>query len=208
MNAFISFGNAQELKPEDVPKLSMTQQCAIVFERFRQMKTRSLLFKIILANKLDLGLDALLTLVSVIFNYASPFYLKKILDGLAIGTPEAMSQAYIFAFLALLASILKGVSDLFHLWHARRAVVRIKAELTAAIYDKALRRKDASGVLAVKEEAGTEGEKKGKTSNADTGKVVNLMSGDSQRISNTAAGVYYLYGSPLEIVVASAFLYK
>lgn len=100
-----------------------------------------------------------------------------------------MSRAYVYAFLAFLSSSLKAVSDLLHLWHGRRATVRIKAELTAAIYDKALRRKDASGVVAEKEaETGEEKDKKEKKSNADTGKVVNLMAGEvSFSIEGTSA---------------------
>ena len=52
---------------------------AIVFDRFRQLKNHSLLAKLFLANKLDLFLDAIFTLISVVFNYAGPFFLKKIL---------------------------------------------------------------------------------------------------------------------------------
>lgn len=147
----------------------------------------------------------------------------RIRDGLTDRSPEAMSKAYVYAFLAFLSSSLKAVSDLLHLWHGRRATVRIRSELTAAIYDKALRRKDASGVITAKEEEGADGEKKEKKSNADTGKVVNLMAGklinsahgiieltvgDTNRIANTIAGAYYIYGSPFEIIVASVFLYK
>lgn len=91
---------------------------------------------------------------------------------------------------------------MLHLWHSRRATVRIKAELTvsalslqvttadfaradktqAAVYDKALRRKDVSGVIGGKEdekeqEKGKDGAPAEKKSNADSGKVVNLMAG-------------------------------
>ena len=102
-------------------------------------------------------------------------------DGLTDGTPAAMSRAYVYALLAFLASSSKAVSDLLHLWHGRRATVRIKSQLTAAIYDKALRRKDASGVVAEKETEDKDGkdkEKEEKKSNADTGKIVNLMAGE------------------------------
>jgi hypothetical protein len=54
-------------------------QTAYLFERFSQLKGSSLLRKMLWANKLDLGLDATLTLVSVVLNYASPFFLKRIL---------------------------------------------------------------------------------------------------------------------------------
>jgi ABC-type multidrug transport system fused ATPase/permease subunit len=207
MNPFIKFANEKELDDEDLPPMSLTQQTAIAFEGFRQVRVKSLLYRIFLTNKLDLMLDALLTASSVVLNYAGPFFLKRILDGLSSKTPESMSIAYIYALFALLASCLKGVSDLFHLWHSRRATSRIKAELTAAIYDKALRRKDMSGLTTAKE--GNEGdEKNAPKSNADAGKVVNLMASDATRISNIVALAYYIYSSPIEIVIASIFLYK
>nr|ODN96123.1 ATP-binding cassette transporter [Cryptococcus depauperatus CBS 7855] len=209
VDSFIKFGNTQELEPENLPHLSLTQQTAIVFERFRQLTTRKLAMKLFIANRLDLALDASLTFVSVILNYAGPYFLKRILDGLDTKSREAISRAYVYAFGALLASILKALVDLLHLWHGRRAAVRIKAELTAAIYDKALRRKDASGVVSRSEDETTEKDgKETKMSNADSGKVVNLMSGDTTRISNTVSGAYFIYSAPFEIVVASIFLYS
>nr|XP_019008083.1 ATP-binding cassette transporter [Kwoniella pini CBS 10737]OCF46864.1 ATP-binding cassette transporter [Kwoniella pini CBS 10737] len=211
VNEFIAFGASKELDPEDLPKLSLKQQTAIVFDRFNQLKTSSLLKQIFLANKLDLGSDAALTLLAVVFNYAGPYFLKKILDGIDNKSARAMSQAYIFAFLAFLASTLKALVDLLHLWHGRRAALRIKAELTAAIFDKALRRKDASGIVTTKEDEekeAKEGGKAEKKSNADSGKVVNLMAGDTNRIGNTVSGGYFIYGAPFEIIVASVFLYN
>lgn len=34
-----------------------------------------------------------------------------------------------------------------HLWFGRRAAVRVRSELMVAIYDKALKRKDFSGIV-------------------------------------------------------------
>lgn len=71
---------------------------------------------------------------------------------------------------------LQTLADLIHLWHSRRASLRIYSQLTAAIYEKALKRKDTSGVVG--EKAG-EDEKEGGT--AEAGKVVNLMASDANR---------------------------
>jgi hypothetical protein len=79
VNPFITFGTSKELEPEDLPNLSLRMQTAVVFDRFRQVLGSSLLRRILLANKLDLAMDAGFTLVSVIFNYAGPFFLKMIL---------------------------------------------------------------------------------------------------------------------------------
>lgn len=108
----IRLGNAQELQPEDLPPLSMTLQAGPIFQRFRDTAARSLLFKILWANKFDLGFDASFTYLSVIFNYAGPFFLKRILDGLADPTPETIARAYVYAGLAFLASISKVCIEL------------------------------------------------------------------------------------------------
>lgn len=79
VDSFIRYGNSQELEPEDLPPLSMTQQTRIVFEKFRQAATSKLVYKLFLVNKLDMALDGSLTLVSVILNYAGPFFLNRIL---------------------------------------------------------------------------------------------------------------------------------
>ena len=64
---------------EDLPNLSMSMKTAVVFEQFRQIGSSTLLRKLFFAHKLDLMLDCTLTIISVIFNYAGPFFLKKIL---------------------------------------------------------------------------------------------------------------------------------
>jgi hypothetical protein len=53
-------------------------------------------------------MDALLTLVAAVFNYAGPFFLKRILD--AIVDPnnrQARARAYVYALLTFLASLVK-----------------------------------------------------------------------------------------------------
>jgi hypothetical protein len=79
VDSFIRFGNTKELQPEDLPNLSLTQQCSHIFRSFNDIKASSLLRKIFWANRLDLILDATLCLASVVFNYAGPFFLKRIL---------------------------------------------------------------------------------------------------------------------------------
>jgi ABC-type multidrug transport system fused ATPase/permease subunit len=147
--------------------------------------------------------------------------MKKILDALDNDTPgsnEEISRAYIYAFLAFLASVLKAQSDVQHLWFGRRAATRVKNELMSSIYEKALKRKDFSGIVDSKDtpatasDGGTNGkaskdtpgkkEKKGSKevdtkSGADVGKIVQLMSGDTNRIGFMISGMYMLYVSRL-----------
>jgi hypothetical protein len=67
------------MQPEDLPPLSLTMQTSVIFHRFRDLSSSTLLRRILSANAIDLALDGLLTLCSVVFNYAGPFFLKRIL---------------------------------------------------------------------------------------------------------------------------------
>ncbi|KAG8816885.1 hypothetical protein FRC17_000158 [Serendipita sp. 399] len=252
-------GTGRTLKEEEVWPLSPTFACKPLFTKFQSLlspsqttkRRMSLLKQLWKANSLDMILDFLLTLTSVICNYASPFFLKKILDAVsqpssASGKPspslvisppafnwlfflnphEIRAQAYVFAVLAFLASILKAQSDVQHLWYGRRASTRMRSELMSAIFEKSLKRKDFSGSVnkddksAVTELRGKQKGKDGakgkqdpkkpdtKKAGADIGKIVNLMSNDANRVSNTAASLYMLYGAPLELIVGSIFLYQ
>ncbi|KAJ1031099.1 hypothetical protein NDA18_002318 [Ustilago nuda] len=132
----------------------------------------NILRQIIWINSRDLALDFILTIVSYTLAYASPFFLRQILGALQSREEEpvqhalyvapvtnivtfdkydaidpAKKRAFLYAVFALLASVIKTQTDLQHLYFSRRAGVRIKSELTLAIYDKALRRKDISGSL-------------------------------------------------------------
>jgi hypothetical protein len=76
----------------------------------------------------------------------------------------------------------------------------------AAIYDKALKRKDFSGVVNKnnsKEVSSSDGKRDSKSKakeddpkpGADIGKIVNLMAGDANRVAMTSSAMYYIYGS-------------
>lgn len=72
------------------------------------LRASKLLYKLWLANSLDVTMDVLLTVVSVVFNYTGPFFLKRILDSIdENSTPEDRAKAYIYAFLTFVCTILK-----------------------------------------------------------------------------------------------------
>ncbi|GJJ10347.1 hypothetical protein Clacol_004573 [Clathrus columnatus] len=249
-------GTHETLNEPDIWNLSPTMQSKAVYEKFISLKRRTLLRRIFASNSLDLILDFTLTVSSVVFNYAQPYFLnllegaqrffRGILESLEQqNNPEARSRAYIYAFLSFLATLLQGEADLQHLWYGRRATTRIRSSLMAAIYAKALVRKDFSGIIDKKQGEENSGEsgsqshsrspsaasaserqpllngdsKKGgktkkkeedpkNTSGADVGKIVNLMSGDANRLAMTVSGAYYIYSAPFELVIASVFLYQ
>ncbi|KAF8526563.1 hypothetical protein BU17DRAFT_82663 [Hysterangium stoloniferum] len=242
-------GTNDTLNEPDVWDLSPTMASKVVYTKFSKIDGKGLLKRLWVANSLDLILDFVLTFVSVVFNYAGPFFLKRILDSLDTKTysPEARSRAYIYAFLTFLSTVCKAETDVLHLWFGRRASTRIRSGLMASIYAKALVRKDYSGIIDKKEKEEKEAkpksaepsiasnsvnqpllngngngkDKKARKSKkkdakkddapaagADIGKIVNIMSGDANRICMITSGAYFIYGAPFEIVIASVFLYQ
>ncbi|KAK0200579.1 hypothetical protein DFS33DRAFT_1362775 [Desarmillaria ectypa] len=223
-------GRYNTLNDIDVWNLSPSFQSRPLFIKFSNVVRSSLLRKIWASNSLDIILDALFTVLSVIFNYTTPFFLNRILASIGPhATPEDRTNAYIYAFLMFIMSVARAELDLQHLWFGRRAATRIRSELMAAIYDKALKRKDFSGIVDVdkgeaaddkKDAATANGTDKGKAkakeddkgddpkAGADVGKIVNLMAGDANKISNMVTGAYYIYGAPLEIIIGGIFLYQ
>ncbi|KAG6908992.1 hypothetical protein DXG01_002481 [Tephrocybe rancida] len=223
-------GRYTTLNEKDVWALSPTLQSRSIFIKFVTLPQTTLLRKLFTANSLDLFLDFSLTLVSALFNYIGPFFLKRILDAidLTTPTPESRTQAYIYAVLAFICSLCKAQANVQHLWFGRRAGTRIRSELMASIYDKALKRKDFSGIVRTDKKAGTEdkdeeeeGRSKSKNKSkkdeqqsdeakagADIGKIVNLMAGDADKVSRTVSASYVIYGAPFEILLASIFLYN
>ncbi|CDO68600.1 hypothetical protein BN946_scf184996.g31 [Trametes cinnabarina] len=210
-------GTYNTLYETDVWALSPTMQARPLHIKFSR-STGKLLKRIWATNSLDLIVDFVLTYVSIIFNYAGPFFLKQILDALSASgrNPEMRALAFVYALLAFASSLCKAQADVQHLWFGRRAATRVRSELMASIYDKALKRKDFSGIVnkdgldkkkpdSAKKLTGKEDDPK---AGADIGKIVNLMAGDANRISMTLSSLYFIYGAPFEILIAGFFLYQ
>jgi hypothetical protein len=190
----LAAARARTLEKEDVWVLSPLNQSKHVHRRFAEERTkrRSLLLSIILFNLGDMLIDFSLSFVSVVyvtsgefkvdvpanhilrFEYASLFFMKVILD--SIEQPGSISRdaAIVYALAAFLCSMLKGQSDLQHLYFGRRASIRGKLASTVYLFDKALKRRDLSGIASKKvdEDASEEERKKAeKNAGADIGKV-------------------------------------
>ena len=183
-------------------------------------------------NSLDLTLSLSLGLTGSVLSYSAPYFLKEILT--ALSNPDDPSQkksAYIYASLALAFQILRAELDLIQLWHERRAILRTRSCLTGMVYEKALKRRDGSGVITTETEVKAPGGGKGlvitgidrvkkveakpstkpekKTATGgSTGKIVQLMSGDSMRLANQLMSLSSFFAAPVELVIAITFLYQ
>ncbi|TDL18519.1 multidrug resistance-associated ABC transporter [Rickenella mellea] len=199
-------GTSATLNESDVWELSPTMQSRPVFLRLGDRKRRTLFRTLLAANSFDIIMDYGGAIISVFFNYTGPFFLKRILDAIDNPTPESRGRAYVYAILAFIFNLLRAQADLQHLWFSRRAAIRIRTELMLSIYDKALKRKDFSGIVAKQNEDGEASKNEERKAGAGVGKIVNLMAGDATRIAGTA--VFFVFSQPVEIGIALTMLYQ
>ncbi|KAF7298743.1 ATP-dependent bile acid permease [Mycena indigotica] len=192
-------GTHNTLNEIDVWNMSPTMQSLPVFVKFQTIYRSTLLRRVIAANSFDIIIDFIVTILGIFFEYAGPFLLKQLLDVLEQKNPSPRDKALAHLLAALI----------------RRTTARVRSQLMAAIYDKALKRKDFSGVVKEKEkdDGKTKAESAGKEeekakSSADVGKIVNLMSSDAEDLSFIASSIYMLYGAPFEVAIGSVFLYQ
>jgi ABC-type multidrug transport system fused ATPase/permease subunit len=113
-----------------------------------------------------------------------------------------------YAALALVAAVVRAELDLQHRWIGRRAGIRMRSELMAVIYDKALKRKDFAGVVDKKKGDNKKEEAEEERTSADVGKIVNMMSNDTNEISYLTWTMNMFYSSLIEIAIASFYLYQ
>ncbi|BGP41473.1 hypothetical protein JCM10449v2_005460 [Rhodotorula kratochvilovae] len=214
MSGIMRVAKARPLRPSDVWELSLNNRAEVLSRRFASLRSKTLTRKLLRASARDIGIDASLKLVASTSEYLRPFFVQKILENLTLAyvspSPSAPAtdapwspreKAYLFASLAFLAALLKTLAQQRHFHYARRIGMRLRSELTVALFEKALKRREAPG----REKADG---KEQEGDSASVGKVISLVSEDVNRVLRMGCDSHLLYGAPLELVLGLGFLYN
>ncbi|KAH8112485.1 hypothetical protein DFH11DRAFT_1545837 [Phellopilus nigrolimitatus] len=195
--ALITRGTRTTLNEDDVWNLTITMRVRPVFRKFADLKQSSLMWKVWAANSLDI---------------------ICIINAVDTGSPAAHMRAYLFAALMFGAHVLKAEANVQHLWFGRRAAVRIRSQLMSAIYDKALKRRDFSGIVnTYAKDVKVDGEEGNKIKGRNRDKKAEKKEKErKEKADDPKAGAdismlvserYSIYGAPFGIVIACTFLY-
>ncbi|KAM0786571.1 hypothetical protein ACM66B_002027 [Microbotryomycetes sp. NB124-2] len=221
MDPLMSLARKRPLKPSDVWSLSLNNRTAVLARKFRMLKEETLLGKIMHASARDVLIDFTLKLVAVSCNYLRPFWIQRVLESLTAASATRSAQtrvdeewtprdkAYVYAIFAFLSLCGACLAQQRHFHHARRIGMRLRSELTVAVYEKSLKRKELSGKTHAP--SGTSGPGKSDHKNEDAasvGKVVSLISDDTNRVLRMGCDSHLIYGAPLEIILALSFLFN
>jgi ABC transporter transmembrane region len=197
------------LRPADVWKLRSTNDTGLLYSKYRRLKG-SLLSRILRLSAHDAALDALWKIVGVTMNYAAPALSKRILECIEAGEQDSTTSpgqwsprlyAFALAVCALLIVVLRFIAELINYHQARQVGLRIRLVLTVELFDKVLRRMKLNQAQSQETDEHASGA-------ADIGTVVNFIATDINNLLRLGCDLHSLYGAPIEIVVATLFLYS
>ncbi|KAF4573251.1 hypothetical protein EYR36_007762 [Pleurotus pulmonarius] len=191
------------LNESDVWSLSPFLKHKNIFEKFLEYKTahpkHSLLRFLLTSNSLDLILSITLEMWSAVIGFVPAYALQEILALLGENGPEARLKAFYWAVITFLAHLTFAQKDLLKSWHTRRCYERTRGQLFCNLHYKALKRQDVSKQGSHEDD---------KQSNADLGKILNLMQGDSYAVAQRFWDFSGLFAAPVRLVIALVFLYN
>ncbi|KAJ7197871.1 hypothetical protein C8J57DRAFT_1262609 [Mycena rebaudengoi] len=167
----------------------------------------------VLIKFVTMPLDFIGTLLSILFSYAAPFFLKHILDAVDHPDKNEQDKAYIYAILMFICSVCKR--------RRGRGESQKCGRHTPALSTEEQKKSKANSDQKLAKEA-----QKPKAG-ADIGKIINLLASDTSTVTIETSRVsskflhvvypvsllsgkvlYLSYGAPIKIVVASVFLYQ
>ncbi|CDH57434.1 abc bile acid [Lichtheimia corymbifera JMRC:FSU:9682] len=212
----------RKLNDNDLPTLPPIYRGYNLFYIFGESRGHNLLRRIWDANRVAIILQVVLALISSVLYYVPHFYtnrLLKLIQDMGEGhrTENGVEEGFMIVIQQGISFVLLGlnIGQLWY-WAASSLQVRLKAMLNIEIYHKTLRRLDsaiASGGQE-KEESGKKTSEEDDTKSEEededvtsTGQIVNLMSTDSDRISEFSTWWFNAITCPAELVVGTYFLY-
>ncbi|OJD19343.1 hypothetical protein AJ78_00705 [Emergomyces pasteurianus Ep9510] len=232
-------GYRKSLEMQDVWNLLPSYQAAAVLADFRQAKrTSALAWRLLRYFDRTLLLQGAWTIFSGFFSFLPTWLLKLILEYLQDPENTPKNAAWLYVTLLFFCAAIQGVADGQALWMGRKLSVKLRAIIIGELYAKALRRKAGAISKASKDAAkpqkqtqkkknkkkrslawntqadtDAESSEQQKADEPDTqanvGKIINLMAIDSFKISEICAYLHYLWASfPVQTIIAIYILYK
>lgn len=215
---------------EDLPKMDHYTRSQDLSDSWAEKeRPRTLWVEVVFAHKWPFVIQWTLTLIQAFGNFAPQFvnfHLLKILEDRIPGTPID-SQAWIWVFVLTIATIGSSWIESWLFWISwSELAIPVRSQLSALIFQKALRRKDVKGTAkpsvavssgpdiseiaigdsAAKDKPEIVDEEPEEDELKSKQQTVNLIGVDAKRISDFCSFNYYFPGSVFKLVVSFVFL--
>ncbi|KAF9973828.1 hypothetical protein BGZ73_002885 [Actinomortierella ambigua] len=200
VNSLIYLGYKRPVQDEDLPDIETLDYSVYSLHRYQAVKgeSKTLFRALVKVLRGEFLAQLAWSLPWCAFVNTSPYCLNKIIRYLE--EPEGpVEDAFFYVFVLLFASFAESLCMQAALHIGRRIFVHVSSIVNNEIFAKTLRRKDMSS--APSEDSG-EGNKKESSSN-----ISNLVAVDIRKLEVPFSYVFYLYGYPIQFVIASFQLY-
>ncbi|KAJ5731311.1 uncharacterized protein N7483_005819 [Penicillium malachiteum] len=224
LNTTLSRNN---LELTDLPKLRAEKRVDRLRERFENSKGSGKIWKgLFFAHWRPLGLQLILTAVIGALTFGPQFALFNILKSLEGRDQEGWTPLRSWIWVIALGTfmLMSSLVEAWLFWSVfSKIAIPVNAELTAVVFAKSMRRKDAKHTKKSKEttndthasakalladkpkEEEEDDEEDGKKSRQS---IINLAAVDARRISDVTSFLYQIPSAILKIVIGCGFLVK
>lgn len=190
MRPLITKGQTRAMEDEDVWDLGYEYKHQRLHSAFRVLQG-SVTKRVFMANGLDLVIITLLGLLQLAATLAIPVLLQQLLASMQ--DPKSSGNATItYACIALLFRLVNAQSQVFALWHQRRAYERSRGEMITMLYEKVLNRK----ILGAKQEP-IEGQSNGHSNGESNGTADGNANGSATKETSHFQRVF---GGPIRFI--------
>ncbi|KAF9388063.1 hypothetical protein CPC16_006719 [Podila verticillata] len=210
-NAVIKLGGTKILNHTDLPEIVPQLRARTVWSQFQMLSnfrsSWSLLKRVLWFNILSFTWQFTFVVLSTCLDFSVPYLLKLFLAYIKDPT-ESPKIAYLYVVLIFVAQVSRSLVQSQMFYMGRKINVSMMALLNAEIYAKTLTRRDMSGLVNKKgkDDKDKKDQEKDK-SPASAGKVVNLMSTDTVRVSGVCNFWHIGVSSPIGIALGTYLLY-
>ncbi|KAH6648570.1 ABC transporter [Truncatella angustata] len=137
MGPMMRVASKKTLNDEDVWLLPFEFQHSRLHMLFQDLRG-SLIWRLILANGLDLMITTSLGILEMVANLSNPVLLQRLIASIQNGS---RNESIFYAITILAVRLVAAQSAVFTLWYSRRAYERSRGEMITTVYAKTLTRK-------------------------------------------------------------------
>ncbi|KAG0256860.1 hypothetical protein BG011_004280 [Mortierella polycephala] len=203
VNPLVYLGHRRPLQDSDLPDIEVLDYSVRSIRRYNRVKKESLFWSLVKVLKGEFFAQFMWALPWCILINVSPYCLNKIIQYIeckSCGPPSTINYLYVFGL--LFSSLFESLCNQIALHIGRRIFVHTISICNAEVFGKALRRKDMASP-ADKSEQDSEGD----TKKDGSLNIANLIAVDVKKLEIPFSYVFYLYGFPIQFILAGVQLY-
>ncbi|KAF9142871.1 hypothetical protein BGX30_001980 [Mortierella sp. GBA39] len=212
VNSLVYLGFKRTLQDNDLPNLEDSDRADQSIRIYDVQTGKTFTRRLLLSLRWEFFWQFTWTMPWSIMTTASPYCLNKIIQYIECkdcGPPTASQYIWVFALLG--ASIVESLCFQTALHYGRRIYVHTTSICNAAVFAKALKRKDMASPVGKSDEEKEDGgkkkddEDKKKDSSAN---ISNLVAVDIKKLELPFSYFFQMYATPVQFLVAGVQLYN